>query len=79
MDEADLRAEIKADLDRNSAELIQDHLGRCHKSVQALPPPLPSTSTLTDSRRQASTLALRSQHGRKPSRLSITIRTLIAV
>lgn len=38
MDEPDLRAEKKADLGRSSGELIQDHLGRCHKSVQPLPP-----------------------------------------
>lgn len=51
MDEPDLRAEKKADLDRGSAELVQDHLGRCHKSVQPLPPPPHPTDTLKDSRR----------------------------
>lgn len=55
MDGADFRAKLKADLDRISAELIQDHLGRCHKSIQSL---LLSTNTLTDSRHKASILAL---------------------
>lgn len=80
MDEPDLRAEKKADLGRSSGELIQDHLGRCHKSVQPLPPhPPPPTDTLKDSRRKASILALCLRHQRIPNRLSINICALIAV